>query len=650
MKLKNSHFLILKIFLILFLFLSPWAIADYTDNISAGIPSQEDMSFYEVNPCKVSLIEFLIKVPSSIFQDHYFFRFNDYSSIECFGKISGVTLVNNGFHISVGTNSFVNLVLQTLFWLTLISMIKRDDYKFKINKFLSTQSILITVLVLFTTFISENRFYEKNLYIFDIVDFKNKLYIAIFFSVILLLSLNIIYLRINKIVNFFPLFFIFNTVYSGFNFSLLLCIFIYFGVYFFLNNKKSFFKKLYLIYLFLPIFWFTNSSGRYSFKTDKLRGFTSSNFESLSNFSWSLIFIFSILGVCYLLIEFKSSYKFGRIFEIFNISTFLMLILSLLSSQLPIVNFLNYYYLGSQKYGVKITNPFIFDEYGSKIAWRGLFSSSESIGEIYSLFLIFTIFIYFSKYNFKPIYIVGIISSIFGLYFSNNRAAILLFIFIFIYLFIYKNKTNRRYLAPALIVFLIFSIWQIGFSNFGYSIDFLGTYTFNKASEFEVIGKSSTFYNLTEYIYTEGSSLKYLMYPFSVIAFFLNRSILWGLFISRYNPSIIELFLGSGPLSFGKFFSEVNVTNVDSLLLPHSSFLSYLVFIGLGGLGSLIFLFIKALRNKNSRLNQYEFSIILFIFLNLIKSDSLLYLQMIFVYSFLIYQVLRKDDNKFFKF
>ena len=69
MNLKVNRLKIFKIFALVILIIAPWANADFTDSISAGVPIQEDMSFYEINPCKVSLIEFIMKVPSSIYQD-----------------------------------------------------------------------------------------------------------------------------------------------------------------------------------------------------------------------------------------------------------------------------------------------------------------------------------------------------------------------------------------------------------------------------------------------------------------------------------------------------------------------------------------------------------------------------------------------------
>ena len=59
-----------------------------------------------------------------IYQDHYKINFNNYSSIRCFGKITGIDQIGYEFNISIGTNTVVNLFLQSTIWLLLISTIK----------------------------------------------------------------------------------------------------------------------------------------------------------------------------------------------------------------------------------------------------------------------------------------------------------------------------------------------------------------------------------------------------------------------------------------------------------------------------------------------------------------------------------------------
>ena len=53
--------------IILFLLTAPWFNGIFSDVPDPQKLVQEDMSFYEVNVCKISLFEFLINDPSSIF-------------------------------------------------------------------------------------------------------------------------------------------------------------------------------------------------------------------------------------------------------------------------------------------------------------------------------------------------------------------------------------------------------------------------------------------------------------------------------------------------------------------------------------------------------------------------------------------------------
>ena len=77
-------------------------------------------------------------------------------------------------------------------------------------------------------------------------------------------------------------------------------------------------------------------------------------------------------------------------------------------------------------------------------------------------------------------------------------------------------------------------------------------------------------------------------------------------------------------------------TKVNSgLVLPHSGFLSYLVYIGALGIFILILLLIiKIIRNKN-----YPLFIVyvLFMFVNILKSDSVLYINNFILLLFVLH-------------
>ena len=59
-----------------------------------------------------------------------------------------------------------------------------------------------------------------------------------------------------------------------------------------------------------------------------------------------------------------------------------------LSSSMPFINFMSYYYFGLTKYGTDNQNLFGVDIWGTTEAWRGLFPSAESVGEFFALGLL----------------------------------------------------------------------------------------------------------------------------------------------------------------------------------------------------------------------------------------------------------------------
>ena len=130
MKLKNNFVVYLVIVVLL---VAPWfnSSSDQIDYIPEL--SQEANPFYEINPCKISLFEFFNANKKSLYQDHYFFRANNKSSISCFGKVTGIAVQQNNlqtqFFISIGTNSLINLLLQGSIWLLLLRFVKKSVQK-----------------------------------------------------------------------------------------------------------------------------------------------------------------------------------------------------------------------------------------------------------------------------------------------------------------------------------------------------------------------------------------------------------------------------------------------------------------------------------------------------------------------------------------
>ena len=214
--------LYLKIILFLLIILLPFSISDYRDNVTPEKISS-DLRFYEINTCSISLGEFLVHNPNVIYQDHYKIRYNNYSSLRCFGQITGIDQINHTFYISIGTNTFINMFLQSIFWLFLITLIPLDKFKnLKISNYIS---ILLTSLLICLLIYSERRFYNNA---FFELDFLSKIFFTYIFYIftIIFFSFHIINSRSGKLINFLPFGYIFIGVYSGMNIyflSLFLC-------------------------------------------------------------------------------------------------------------------------------------------------------------------------------------------------------------------------------------------------------------------------------------------------------------------------------------------------------------------------------------------------------------------------------------------
>ena len=423
------------IFLVLLISI-PWLNSFVNSNLQAAVPSQEDLSFYEINPCEVSLANFIFNNFNSIYQDHFSFVVDNYSSIKCFGKVTGATLFDNGFVISIGTNALINLVLQSLFWIGLISLIKVDkEIRFKKDVYFYL-TCLITSSVLVFLIYSEYRFYNGSLFS---INLKESSSLGIVFFLILFIITQFMgtaHSRFYNISHFIPVMFIVSSVFSGFNFSLFMVFFIYFGVYSLLTTTNL--KKFNKIYFIFSLFWVFNASNSFYLPPSKLRGFSSVLYDFNSVLAWTIITFLIINGAYFFYSESLKFLKLKNLVSIFNVAAIFSFSFGLLSANFPLLNFFNFYYFGQQRYGIKTNNPFIRNEWGEAVSWRGNYSSAESIGEFYGLAIILTVFVFFLNKKLNYIEIIGLIFSFFGLIASNNRTVLIL-ILIFLILSSFEN-------------------------------------------------------------------------------------------------------------------------------------------------------------------------------------------------------------------
>lgn len=649
MEVKSSK-IILGV-LLLFTIVTPWLNNEMGNNLAIPKVSQEDVTFYEINPCKVSLFQFIRNNHESIYQDHFYFRPDNISSIKCFGRVSGVTVLQKGletqFFISIGTNSFLNLLFQGLIWIILFSFIPKNNPKNDSNQKKQPTNLLVFLISYLLTYsiYAESRFYEKSFYIFEFNDLKSYFLVFLLFIFIVKNFVDIFITRSESIVNYIPFIFLFTGIFSGYNLVFFSIIFLYYGLTSLYESGGS--RLFNISYLTLSLFWLYNSRGSFYFNPGKIRGFTSSVFEFNANLYWIIFSFLLIKGLwkVYLL----NKHSFSNLIFTKNLSlvAFLLLVFGSLGSNFPVLNFFNYYIFGSQRYGIDQTNPFAFDEFLVKISWRGLSPSSETIGEYYGLCLMFLLFFLLQNNKFSKIQYLGLFSSSLGLYFSDNRTVIILIFVITVYSFFRTTPFYKRYRLKMFYALLfsisLFTLYAFISQSFSQSYQFMSESIIYKSSIFQFDSIFSSFLILVN---NQENSVIFTSFVsfLGFISYLLNRSEMWGIFFARYNPTFSEILFGSGPLNFGQLYGETVINNPESLLLPHSTILSYILFIGVIPLSFLFCFFTYQLIKNKKNYQLLVFSI--FIFLNLIKNDSLNYFSPFVFYCLLFFLLWGKDNFK----
>tara|TARA_Y100000591_G_C21850894_1_gene711624 strand:- start:2235 stop:4175 length:1941 start_codon:yes stop_codon:yes gene_type:complete len=640
----RSHKKIVFLFLIFIIFL-PWFNSNYFDDIKPVELGTEDTSFYEINPCQVSLAEYINVDFQSSYQKHYFFRYNNYSPISCFGKVSGIALFNNTFSISIGTNAYVNLILQSIFWILIISFIKKDNHMVKI-KYKNTSLLLTLFLFLFSIF-SQKRFYEEQLYLFDLNQLRTYLLFSIAFLFVTKIFTDIFTSRMESLINYTPFLFLFIGVLSGYNITFFSIPIVFLGINSILNLRN---KKINFVYLLFFIFWLSNSKNGFTFNVDKLRGFTSSSFEVSAIIFWSIFFIVLLNGLHYFYQQFSDYFNFEKFLNNYSITSITIFIFGLAVSNIPIVNFLSYYFFGQQKYGVKYTNPFLVDAMNNneKIPWRGFYPSAESLGEFYGVLICCLFYSYLRYKKINYLNIISFLVSCFGLYFANNKTVVILVILTFtVLLFSELNLTNIIKLI-LILVFFFSLVFIVGFTNLTYPYEFSSVTIYEQAIKYNdpsVVSSSLNIFNQAfenqNFLFTILSFLGYISYLF-------NRSELWGIFIARYNPEFNGFLFGSSPLNLSQHYSEIRINEPGPLLLPHSSILSFLIYFGIIGILTILFFIFYKIYVSRRKINVFGYLLILYIFINIFKSDSLNYFSSFVLYSQLFYLTINfKNDDLF---
>ena len=640
----------LKIFVLLLLIILPW-ILNKTTNFDSNVElSKENIGYYQSNTCDLSFYDFV----KNNLGNEYSIRLDKSASVNCFGKINGADVVEEKLVVYLGTNLNIDLIIQSFFWLTIISFIpKQKKIKIKYQNF-STGIILILI---FLHLNGEVEFYKLNSKIFTLNLDNNYLLYSVLLTFFLIIYIFTILIeeRFGNLFIFIPFIYIVYGTFNSSNLNLFLIFLSYLGITHFLESKK--YVRSFIILVTINIFWLSQiKSPIVIFDIDKLKGFSSSAYNSFSIIFWSAVTYYSVIGIVYLLKSSQSEtpiYKLGRNLLI---SGSLIVFFSMISAVNPILNFLSYYFLGLNKTASKT-----FDSVAGN-AWRGISPSAEMIGELFGISLLCLYLIIINDKKIKlsvPTYFF-IFVNLYGLYKSNNFAVVVLLITSLIFIFI-KNKRFLKsnfkfYFATLLIAISIFTINSNTFQEpsrkllrEGLEISYLESLDVNQFGENAVVEgrfyevlinqnsneniSSSLRYLINEYHFSKRNYFPNITSAISIVATPVNRSEKWGIYFGKYNPNFQTLILGTGVNNLIWYYKG-HLTKVnDGLVLPHSSFLSYLVFLGLFGILSfIIFISTSIYKHRN---DLFYVVLNIYIIINLLKNDSFLYFSSFVLYIFI---------------
>lgn len=634
------------IFLIFLLFLIvPWSFGSIESDIKVE-KITSDLRFYEINTCKIPLAKFLLNNFNVIYQDHYKININVYSSIQCYGKITGIDQINDVFYISVGANSLVNLMLYTLWYLFIISQLKNNSISELNPKKFILSSGLNSMLLVFGIYF-QPRYYEKTLYLVDFDKYRHFIFLFFIFFTINIWSLYLFETRKNTFINFSPFIFLLIGVLQGFNLNFFIIFLANFGIFNFVTFAKKF-KIFTSYYLFLIFIWFYTISIKteiYFFKPDKILGLINSSSNSGSVLYWSFQTLFVIVGLYFICNTAKDSFNINLFSNNLLITSSLVVIMGVLSSHFPIVRFYNFLYFGQQKYSTDNQNIFSFNDWGELIAWRGFFPSAETAGELFALSIFVLFYQNFKHKNIKFTFLrlLSILLTLIGLLGSNNRSALITLILTILILLYFKNVFKISKNNQLLLMFVIFSFmfyYVASIKNF-YPISYVSSIVIENAIKYSVENSYSS--SLKFLLNSDSFLLNLINSIIGLIAFYINRSEIWGIFIARYNPNLLNLFFGSGPFHLTNLYSENPIKNVNGLILPHSSFLDMIVFFGILNFLIILIFFVRKIRNSILHKSfDIWFYISISIIINILKSDSILYSSSFIFYVICIFSFFQK--------
>lgn len=657
----NKSYLIL----ILLLFL-PWLNFTNSSDFPALPLGEDSVGFYQINTCSFNLQEILFKTSN---YSNIEIRHDLNSSVECHGKLNGFDKVGDKLIIYIGTNLNIDLIYQSIIWLFCIYLLPKSNekYKFKYKKITVSLITLISYLHLygessFYIYFSENFSLNLNL--------NNYFLMSYLFSIALITStlMDLISIRTKSLIEALPFSFLIIGTFNSLNLSFILLIFLIFGLdAIFEKRYNGNFSYIYLFFSVVILFKLNNKiDSTFLFDVDKLKGFVNSTNNFYSTFYWIIIYYLIVIGFNNLIHISGQKINILSIRKNFIISGSLLTIMGIVSAKSPVVNFLTYYYLGLNKYGMNTFSSV------SGNTWRGISPSAEALGEFYAyIVLLCVIFLISKKIKFSKLEIINLFIIAYGFYRTNNIAAVSSLLFLIVF-FLFSNKFQFKKIKSSLLVLLSFVLILITLLNTTpYSTKYLSKAILyhgiaNSELKYELpkneAGKtaiesmsfgeillyekedrslSTSLYNML-LIYNDDRDIKNVPNVVSVVSAIsvpINRSEKWGIFIAKYNPSTLDFMFGLGPNQLADYYTKHKSKVNTGLILPHSSLLDYLIFFGIFGVIVILILIIKNL--SQNRTNEIFVYLLSFLLINLLKSDSLLYFNyfLLFMFTFNIHKL-----------
>ena len=678
MKINNKNLLL--VVLVISVLALPFSLSDRNDFREPKLVDDSSIGYYQSTTCGISFVEVLSKNINNT--NNLYFNNNAYPGTECFGKVTGLDKVENVFIVSIGTNPSVNLLLQSVLYFLIFLLIKPKERSSSFNESLiliTLRSGLLSLLFTFQHF-SEARFYERTNKYFLTDSSVNNYYLLGIFLIYFLIFLGLTEVansRESVLLNYLPYAFLFVGTFVGTNMNLYILILCFFGLKGLFMKKYNFYINI--IYGLFSVLWITfNYSSDNFFDADKLRGYTNSANNDASLYFWIITFYLLLNGFYYLYTV--SQLNLDKFKQSLIYSGAGVVILGFLGAIYPSINFINFFFFGQNKRGMKELDSIAGN------TWRGFSASAESIGEFFAFIILFYVLFYIkknislTKADYVLLPIVG-----YGLLKSNNFAAILSLI-IFTTIFIVNKKIlNPKYrnlifgglFFSSLVLFIFYVVsfnyeflstgllYEISlhsnfFTNSDNYINFLNIEKYFNEKDLGTLllmednsSKASSSYLFLVNLFTTKINIPLIpniVAFISMISIFINRTEMWGIFFAKYSPTIGESLFGSGPLQISEYLYrhpvrlDVPPEKLQSLFLPHSSIFDVLVFYGLIGLLLMSFFIFRIFYNRKYIEKDAKY-LLGFLLINMVKSDSILYISSTILIFLIIFMIIEKKEE-----